>query len=54
MDELLLKRLSHIPKDDTPIDNVKRYYINSDEICSIFDRVFDVDNKKIIVSDGDI
>lgn len=54
-DNSLLKKLSYIPKGSVPVDDmgglifteengcnskIKRYYIRSDELLSIFERVF--------------
>ncbi len=54
-DNSLLKKLSYIPKGSVPVDDlgalmpvgedrcngiIKRYYIRSDELLSIFKRVF--------------
>lgn len=54
----LLKKLSYVPKGSVPVDDlgglipveedgcnskIKRYYIRSDELLSIFERVFNND-----------
>lgn len=57
-DDSLLKKLSYVPKESVPVDDlgglipveengcnskIKRYYLRSDELLSIFERVFNND-----------